>query len=443
MGREVQGDSAAIVIKFGFPVLLAAALLAAPAAAQEAVPVIAVPPLATPEDRPTSAGSTLSLAWQATQLIAADLQSVSDVMALPTDQQKDFYSYPEVTAPTYSKWRAKGAKAVLTGFVQARADGRLAVGCYIYDVEKGRELGRTGFVVSADDWRRAAHKCSGLAYEKLTGAPGVFDTRIAYVAKSGAGPAQVARIAVMDGDAQNHTYITGGDSFALTPRLSPTGQRLAYVSFSGGKPHVRIVDLANNEQRPLIPGDAISFAPRYSPDGSRLVFSMSVGGNTDVYVVNAAGGMPQRLTSSPGVDTAASFSPDSSQIVFESDRSGSQQLYVMNANGSDQRRLSFGGAWYASPEWSPDGKRIAFVRRATDGLRIGVMNVDGSEQQVLTSGPRDEGPSWAVSSRELLFQRTEGFGRSGIYRIGIAGGQPRKVAIPQDGADPDWSGAGD
>jgi Tol biopolymer transport system component len=71
------------------------------------------------------------------------------------------------------------------------------------------------------------------------------------------------------------------------------------------------------------------------------------------------------------------------------------------------------------------------------------MKTDGSEQQVLTSGPRDEGPSWAVSSRELLFQRTEGFGRSGLYRVGIGGGQPRKLAIPQDGADPDWSGAGE
>ncbi len=33
--------------------------------------------------------------------------------------QKDFYSYPEVTAPTYSKWRARRAKLLVTGFVQA------------------------------------------------------------------------------------------------------------------------------------------------------------------------------------------------------------------------------------------------------------------------------------------------------------------------------------
>ena len=62
----------------------------------------------------------------------------------------DYYSYPEVTAPTFSKWRSAGAKALVTGFVQARSDGRLTVGCYVYDVDKGRELARKGFVVGAE-----------------------------------------------------------------------------------------------------------------------------------------------------------------------------------------------------------------------------------------------------------------------------------------------------
>jgi TolB protein len=147
-----------------FPMTLAAAIAAGPLAAQSPIPVIAVPPLSTPDDKPTSAGSTLAIAWQATELIASDLRSTADLFALPPNQ-KDFYSYPEVTAPSYTKWRSAGAKALVTGFVQGRSDGRLNFGCYIYDVDGGRELGRTGFVVAPEDWRRAAHKCSGLAYK--------------------------------------------------------------------------------------------------------------------------------------------------------------------------------------------------------------------------------------------------------------------------------------
>jgi TolB protein len=421
--------------------------LAASSAAEPVEPgapaatVIAVPPMTTP-DTGAKGNEMLAAAWQATQLIAADLRQTSEVMPL-TPSQKDYYSYPEVTAPNFAKWRSAGAKTLVTGFVQQRSDGRLTVGCYVYDVDKGRELARKGFVISGGDWRRAAHKCSGLAYTAVTGAPGIFDTRIAYVAETGIGEARVKRIALMDSDGFNHRYVTAGDTMVLTPRLSPDASRIAYVSFTGGRPQVRIAEVASNQQRLVVPVEATSFAPRYSPDGSRIAFSMMLGPNCDIYVIPAGGGIARRLTTSPGIDTDPSFSPEGSKIVFESDRSGSQQLYVMNADGSDQHRISFGGGGYAAPDWSPDGQWIAFTRRAADGRRIGIIKPDGSAEKLLTTGPTDEGPGWAASSRELVFQRSDAAGRSGIYRLTLDGSQPRQMTIPQAGSDPDWSGVMD
>jgi TolB protein len=203
---------------------------------------------------------------------------------------------------------------------------------------------------------------------------------------------------------------------------------------------VRILDLASSQQRPLVPNDAISFAPRYSPDGTRIVFSMMLGANADIYVAPANGGVPQRLTTAPGIDTDPSFSPDGTKIVFESDRGGSQQLYVMNADGSNQRRLTFGGGWYGSPDWSPDGQWIAFTRRSAAGRSIGIIKPDGTGEKSLTNGPNDEGPSWAISSRELVFQRGNEAGRTGIWRVTLDGSDPRQMSIPQGGSDPDWSG---
>jgi TolB protein len=417
---------------------------AAAAHAQPGAPgatVIAVPPLSSP-DGGTRGNQMLAVGWDATQLIVADLRQTAEVMPL-TPKRDDYYSYPEVTAPSFQKWRSAGAKALITGFVQSRSDGRLTVGCYVYDVEKGRELARKGFVIGPNDWRRAAHKCSGLAYTALTGAPGMFDTQIAYIAESGIGDGRMRRIALMDSDGYNHRYITAGDTMVLTPRLSPKTSQLAYVSFTGGKPSVRVIDLSSSQERPLVPVDAITFAPRYSPDGSRIVFSMLNGANTEIYVVGAVGGLPQRLTTSPGIDTDPGFSPDGSRIVFESDRSGSQQLYVMNADGTNQRRISFGGGWYAAPEWSPDGQWIAFTRRGSDGRRIGILKADGTAEKVLTTGPADDGPSWAASGREILFQRVGAAGRSGLYRVGLDASEPRQMTIPQDGSDPDWSGVRD
>ena len=400
--------------------------------------VIAVPPLTSP-DSGTRGNQMLQVGWEATQLIASDLGQSAELSPLKPNRD-DYYSYPEVTAPNFQKWRSAGAKVLVTGFVQSRSDGRLTFGCYVYDAEKGRELARKGFVLTPGEWRRAAHKCSGLAYQAVTGAPGMFDTRIAYVAQSGTGEKTIRRIAVMDSDGLNVRYLTPGDSTVVTPRLSPNGNRVAYVSYAGGTPSVRIADLGSTQERPLIAADAISFAPRFSPDGSRIAFSMLFGPNTDIYVVGSSGGVPQRLTTTAGIDTDPSFSPDGSKIVFESDRGGSQQLYVMNADGTGQRRITFGTGAYSTPQWSPDGQWIAFTHRGPAGRRIGIISPDGTGERILTGGPTDEGPAWAASSRALLFARGGVSTQPELYRIGIDGRSTTRLTIPQGGSDPDWSG---
>jgi TolB protein len=422
---------------------MALAVLSAPvpAIAQEKpATVIAVPQLATPENVSTPAGDTGLIARYVADVIASDLRSTRELMPIGPANAR-VYSYPEATAPSFSLWRQTGAKTLVTGFVQARSDGRLTIACYLHDLAGGREIARKGFVVTPTEWRRAAHRCSDAVYEKLAGRPGWFDTQIAYVAESGSGSSRIKRIALMDSDGTAHRYVTAGDATVLAPRLAPGGERIAYVSFAGGQAHIRIVDVEGGQDRPLLPGNATSFAPSFSPDGGRLVFSMAMDGNTDVYVANPDGGGLQRLTSTPAIDTAPSFSPDGSRIVFESDRSGSQQLYVMSADGSQARRISFGGARYASPAWSPDGERIAFTRLAGSTLSIGVMSATGAGEKVLTSGPQDEEPSWSAGGHDLLFQRTQG-GRTRLNVVSVEGGNPRRIVTPQDGSDPDWSTPG-
>ncbi len=420
---------------------LTVALTPAAAPAQGApASVVIVPPLSTPENVQTSAGYSGVIARQVADVIAADLRSTAELMPMGPDDAR-VYPYAEATAPSFREWRKTGAKSVVTGFVQGRPDGRLTVACYVHDIAGGREIARKGFVVTPAEWRRAAHRCSDAIYSGLTKRSGWFDTKISYVAESGLKSARVKRIAVMDSDGTGHRYLTGGDATVLRPRLSPDGERLAYVSFAGGQTHIRIVDLTSNDDRPLLPGNAMSFAPSFSADGKRLVFSMATDGNTDVYSANADGAALQRLTSTPGIDTSPSFSPDGMRIVFESDRSGTPQLYVMNADGSGSRRISFGGASYQSPAWSPDGDLVAFNRLGGDGLRIGVIGATGLNENILTQGPDDEAPSWGASGRDLLFQRTEG-ARTALYVVSVNGGGGRRIVTPQDGSDPHWSMAG-
>ncbi|WP_310468263.1 Tol-Pal system beta propeller repeat protein TolB [Sphingomonas sp.] len=438
-----------MTIRLLLPLIAALGLVAAPAAAQTAAPPpiipLAVPPLPTPNVEKTAAGDTATIGRNLAGVIAADLATTGRFALIGPDTAR-VYGFAEATGPQFRLWRATAAKALVSGFVEARPDGRLTVACYVFDVASGRELARQGFVVAPADWRRAAHRCSDAAYAKLTGNRGLFDTAIAYVAESGPPTARVKRIAVMDADGSNHRYVTAGETAVLTPRWSPRGDRLAYTAFTPGGTSLQIVDLAAEQPqvRALVPGTGINFAPRFSPDGRQIAFSMASNGNTDIYVVGADGGGLQRLTTMPGVDTSPSFSPDGSKIVFESDRSGGQQLYVMNADGSDQRRISFGASRYASPAWSPRGDLIAFTRITGPNLAIGVISPAGIDERVISNAWQDEGPSWASNGETILFHRTDpASGRTSLRAVSLNGGIDRRVGTPQDGSDADWSAVQD
>src|SRR5690242_11569629 len=107
MGRNIptnRHERTMTAIRLVLAGLGAAALLAAPAAAavQPGAPsatVIALPPMTSP-DAGAKGNQSLAYAWQATQLIETDLRQTSELMPLPPDR-KDYYSYPEVTAPTF------------------------------------------------------------------------------------------------------------------------------------------------------------------------------------------------------------------------------------------------------------------------------------------------------------------------------------------------------
>ena len=430
------------------PFLLSLMALAPVAALAQPVPqpsaqtltIVAIPQLPATRNVNTDEGTAVEIGAKFAELLAADLRSSGEFLPLSANAMRA-YGVPEARAPTYKDWRKRGAGALIAGFVDPKEDGRMAFACYVYDVQKAREVARAGFLAQPADWRRAAHRCADAAFTAFTKRKGAFDTRVAYVAESGPETARIKRIAIMDWDGSNHAYLTQGAATVLNPRFSPDGDRLLYTNYVGRVPQVHVMDVATGEDRQLIPGDGTSFAATFAPDGQRIVFSLATNGNTDIYATDASGNGLIRLTALPGVDTSPSFSPDGSKIVFESDRSGDQQLYVMNADGSDQHRISFGGAKYGSPVWSPTGELIAFTRIGGN-LSIGIMTPEGRDEKSLTTGWQDEGPSWSPSGQTVLFQRTDqSTTRPRLFSVALDGSPPAPLATPQDGSDPSWSPA--
>jgi TolB protein len=367
-------------------------------------------------------------------LTRSGLFAVIDASALPSKVGS------VSAAPNFGSWSAAGAQAVVMGQVERGAQIQSAV--RVWDTQASAQVVGKSYQTDAGNFRRVAHIISDAIYTALTGEGGYFDTRVAFVAESGPKANRLKRLAIMDQDGANVTYITQGKPETMTPRFSPSQQMLTYIALDNGNPQIYLLNLASGKQSPLGDFGAMTFSPRFSPNGKDMAFSLEGSGATNIYSM-PIGGKPQQLTSGASIDTSPSYSPDGANITFESDRGGSSQIYIMAAGGGSPQRISFdqsGGGTYNTPVWSPKGDLIAFTKQSGGQFQIGTMKPDGSGEKILFSGFHAEGPTWAPNGRVVMYFADPG-GDSGpsLYTVDVWGRANLKVPTQTFASDPAWS----
>ena len=343
-------------------------------------------------------------------------------------------------APNFPQWTQIGAQAVLYGAVTPRPDQRVDVGFRLYDPYRQCQLVSYQFTATPEQYRRIAHKISDIIYQRMTGEPGFFDSRVIFVSEEGDALNRKNRLTIADQDGFQPIYLTQGDEVIMSPRFSPNQpDEVTYVALGKDYSRIYLLNLTTGRRESLGEFDGQVLAPRFSNDGNRIAFSIIRGGNTDIYVMDLRSRQLSRLTSDPGIDTSPSFSPDGSQIVFNSDRSGSPRLYVMRSDGSGQRPISRGGGSYTAPAWSPAGNLIAFTKSGGGRFSTGVMNADGSGERILSSSFFEEGPSWAPNGRYVMFARQTRGGDTRLWTVDLSGRVVAQAGYNGRGTDPAWS----
>lgn len=394
---------------------------------REAVPIAVVP-----FGGGAGAGST-----EVGAVIANDLR-LSGRFA-PLDE-KDMVARPATGAAIrFQDWRLLATDFIVVGRIEPQAAGPV-VTYELFNVKSGQQLLTERVTTSERGLRAAAHRIADAVYERLTGIPGAFSTRVAYVAVEGRPPSRRFRLVVADADGFNPRTVTESGEPIMSPAWSPDGQSLAYVSFESKVAAVYLQRLATGERRRVSARAGINGAPAFSPDGRKLALTLSRDGNLDVYTLDLGTQTLSRITSNEAIDTEPEWSRDGGSLYFTSDRAGNAQVYRVALDSPQQaERVTFANSYNARPRLSPDGRELALVTLDRGGYRIGVLDLATRNLRVLTQASQDESPSFAPNGATIIYA-TRDRGRGALAMVSSDGRFQQRLSSDRgDVREPAWS----
>lgn len=244
------------------------------------------------------------------------------------------------------------------------------------------------------------------------------------------------------------------------PRVSPGGDELLFVvqtMADDGKKTVKSIwrsRLDGSEQEPFTRGEDSDHSPRWSPDGRKIAFISDRGGQGALYVMPRHGGEARPLGTFEGAVSDPSWSPDGRRIVVvmkppkveEDDdeappddeawkipglrwltrlsyrvdgkgmkEDGASQLHLVDVATGENQALTQEDFDSKSPVWSPDGRRIAYLsNRRPDGdweiwnEDVWIVDLEGGRHWRVESKPFGEStrPAWSPSGKRLLLVTT-------------------------------------
>ncbi len=110
--------------------------------------------------------------------------------------------------------------------------------------------------------------------------------------------------------------------YASDPRISPDGEWVVYVrQFADvmtdmNYSNLWLVRSDGGEHRPLTTGKFLDNSPRWSPDGTRIAYMSNRDGMPQIYMHWVASGQTAAITNLTDPATGLSWSPDGSHLAF-------------------------------------------------------------------------------------------------------------------------------
>ncbi len=214
--------------------------------------------------------------------------------------------------------------------------------------------------------------------------------------------------------------------YAVAPRVSPDGGRLAYATDDfRSDPATRVLDLATDRRSTLSRRNqfgGILGPASWLPDGAGLVVAQLDYRDpyriySDLWRVDSAGDQ-RRLTSGERL-ASPDVAPGGRRIAAIQDHDGGLRL-VVHDNGTGATRVladASPGQAFDTPRWSPDGRSIAVARHIRGQEDLVVVDVaSGRIAPITADDALDRSPAWTPDGRWLLWS-SDRTGISDIYAV--------------------------
>ena len=304
--------------------------------------------------------------------------------------------------------------------------------------------------------------------------------------------------------------LTAMDEFqiqtATDPQISPDGKKIVYVRrFADAMSDRRyanlwIINSDGSDHRPLSTGSRNDVSPRWSPDGTRLAYLSDADGKQQIYIRWMDTGQTARITNLDQAPDAINWSPDGKMLSFSAlvlgkgphladlpappsgakwadppvayDRlvyrfngvgylkPGYMQIFVVSTDGGSPRQISNGNFPNGGNEfgpsrasWTPDGKfLIVSVNRHPESDHAFFDDevyeftvADGSLRALTNRKGPDNSPVVSPNGKWIAYtgydDRYQGHQTTQLYLMNRDGSGSHSLSdkLDRDIADPQWA----
>jgi TolB protein len=371
---------------------------------------------------------------QVHEIVSNDLRASGKFDPLDSSE---FLSFPSRNEEVrFKDWRFIDAEALVIGEIQPIGN-QYEISVFAYDVAREQVLGGFRFTANDAQLRGVAHEISDFVYKALTGRPGAYSSRIAYVKRDRIEYERYKfRLMVADWDGYNPVEVFSSWNPVLSPSWSPDGKKLAFVSYNDAGPIVRVLDVLSGQSEVVASFPGVNAAPAWSPDGTKLAYSTSKNGSPDVWVYDLFTRQHTRITTHYAIDTEPSWSSDGMRIIFTSNRTRKPQIYQNDLRTGQTSRVTYEGDENASASFDFDDQRMVMVN---EGGRIAITNTDGSGFKLLTNAKFDESPSFSPNGDMVLYSTELDYEAVLVVSSSDGRVQTKLEFVSGDVREPAWS----